>query len=44
LEASTGKRLNYQFQNATYIPGFRTVDVAIPQIKFMLTPSLFTSK
>jgi len=41
LQASTGKRINYQFQNATYIPGYRTVDVAIPQLSFTITPSAF---
>jgi hypothetical protein len=39
LEASIGHRLNYLFQNATYIPGYRTVDVSVPQLKFSLTPA-----
>lgn len=33
-----GRRLNYFFQNGTYITGFRTVDVAVPQLRLGLTP------
>jgi hypothetical protein len=39
LEASVGHRLGYLFQNADYIPGYRTVDVSVPQLKFSLTPA-----
>jgi hypothetical protein len=38
LEVSTGKRFNYLFQNGTYIPGFQTVDIAIPQLRLSVTP------
>lgn len=38
LQLSTGKRLNYLFQNGSYIPGFRTVDVSIPQLRMSLVP------
>lgn len=37
-QLSTGKRLNYLFQNGSFIPGFRTVDVSVPQLRFALTP------
>lgn len=38
LRVGDGRRLNYLFQNGTYIPGYRTVDVAVPQFRFTLTP------
>lgn len=40
LQLSTGKRLNYLFQNGSYIPGFRTVDVSVPQLRLAITPLL----
>jgi hypothetical protein len=39
LEASIGKRLNYLFQDDMFIPGYRTVDVSVPQLRFTLTPA-----
>lgn len=39
IEMSIGKRLNYLFQNATFLPGYRTVDVSIPQLRLTLTPA-----
>lgn len=38
LELGSGKRLNYLFQNGTFIPGFRTVDLPLPQLRFSLVP------
>ena len=38
LDVSWGRRINYLFQNATYLPGYRTVDVTIPQLRFSLSP------
>ena len=38
VEASIGHRLNYLFQNTTFIPGYRTVDLAVPALRFSLTP------
>lgn len=38
LEASTGKRLNYLFQNAKFFTGYRTVDVSLPQLRLSITP------
>ena len=38
LDVSWGRRINYLFQNATYLPGYRTVDVRIPQLRFSLSP------
>lgn len=37
-EASIGKRLNYLFQNALFIPDYRTVDVSIPQLRLGMSP------
>lgn len=39
LELSTGKRLNYLFQNATYLPDYRTVDLTVPQLRLSISPS-----
>jgi hypothetical protein len=44
LQASTGRRINYEFQNNFFIPGYRTVDVRIPQLTFSVTPAPFTVK
>jgi hypothetical protein len=38
VSARTGKRLNFQFQNGLYIPGFRTVDVPIPMLSLSISP------
>ena len=38
LDASWGRRINYLFQNGSYLPGYRTVDVRIPQLRLTLTP------
>lgn len=40
LELSTGKRLNYLFQNTQFIYGYRTVDVSIPQLRLGISPQL----
>jgi hypothetical protein len=40
IEASIGTRLNYLFQNAAFIPGYRTVDLAVPALRFAITPLL----
>jgi len=40
LEGSIGHRLNYLFQNATFLPGYRTVDVSVPSLRFAIAPSL----
>jgi hypothetical protein len=32
-QASSGRRLNYLFQNDTFIPEYRTVDVKVPQLR-----------
>lgn len=37
VDASWGKRLNYLFQNTTFID-YRTVDVAVPQLRLTLSP------
>jgi hypothetical protein len=37
LDASLGKRLNYLFQNTTFIE-YRTVDVVVPQLRLTLSP------
>jgi hypothetical protein len=39
LEASIGHRLSYLFQDATYIPGYRTVNLSVPELKFSITPA-----
>ncbi|MBC8086041.1 MAG: hypothetical protein H7Z40_02150 [Phycisphaerae bacterium] len=38
LDGSIGKRINFEFQNAEYLPSLRTVDVHIPRIRFSVTP------
>jgi hypothetical protein len=44
VELSGGKRLNYLFQNGTYIPGFNTVDVTVTELKFTITPPALRSR
>lgn len=39
VELSTGHRLNYLFQDNTFVPGYRTVDVAVPELRFSLSPA-----
>jgi hypothetical protein len=39
FELSWGKRINYLFQNAAYLPDYRTVDVSLRQLKVTVTPS-----
>ena len=38
LDASVGKRMNYLFQNTTWIDAYRTVDVNVPQLRLMVMP------
>lgn len=38
VEASTGQRLNYLFQNDRFVPDQRTVDVLIPQLRISVVP------
>ena len=38
LQVSTGRRLDYQFQNGSYIPGYHTVDIPLPEFRFSITP------
>jgi len=38
LDVSWGRRINYLFQNATFLPSYRTVDVRIPQLRLAFTP------
>ena len=40
VEASIGHRINYLFQNTTFIPGYRTVDLAVPALRFAITPTV----
>jgi hypothetical protein len=40
VEVSTGHRLNYLFQNATFIPGYRTVDLSVPALRLAITPAM----
>jgi len=40
LEGSIGHRLNYLFQNATFLPGYRTVDVSVPSLRFAIAPAV----
>jgi hypothetical protein len=39
VEASKGRRFNYLFQNNSYIPDLRTVDIDIPQLRVMFAPA-----
>lgn len=38
VTASLGNRINYLFQNLTYIRDFRTVDVRVPQFQLTVSP------
>lgn len=38
VELSSGRRLNYLFQNGTYIPGYHTVDVNVSELRVSITP------
>jgi hypothetical protein len=38
VEASIGKRRNYEFRNAEYLPAIRTVDVATPRLRVSFIP------
>jgi len=38
LDASWGTRLNYLFQNTTWIRDYRTVDIRIPQLQLVIAP------
>ena len=40
IEASIGHRINYLFQNTEFIPGYRTVDLAVPALRFAITPTI----
>jgi len=40
VEASIGHRINYLFQNTEFIPGYRTVDLAVPALRFAITPTI----
>ena len=42
-DLSVGTRLDYLFQNADYIPDYRTVDVPLLQLKFTVTPGIRTT-
>ncbi|MDQ6612225.1 MAG: capsule assembly Wzi family protein, partial [Gemmatimonadota bacterium] len=39
IDASIGKRINFEFQNATYLPNVRTVDIATPRLRIAVTPA-----
>lgn len=43
-EFSVGRRVNYLFQNATYIPDYRTVDVPFSSLGFSVRPSMKTRR
>jgi hypothetical protein len=40
LEGSIGHRLNYLFQNGQFIPGYRTVDLSVPSLRFAIAPAM----
>ena len=40
LEGGIGHRINYLFQNATYLPGYRTVDISVPTLRFAIAPAM----
>ncbi len=44
LEVSGGRRLNYLFQNGSYIPGFHTVDVTLSEVRVSITPLVNRSR
>ncbi|MEP6778602.1 MAG: hypothetical protein ABJC26_01840, partial [Gemmatimonadaceae bacterium] len=37
-DVSIGKRINFEFQNAFYLPNVRTVDIWTPRLRFSVTP------
>ena len=37
--ASVGKRLNYLFQNADFIPGYITTDLTVGHVALSLSPA-----
>jgi hypothetical protein len=40
VEGSIGHRINYLFQNATFIPEYRTVDISVPALRIAITPAI----
>jgi hypothetical protein len=40
IEAAIGHRINYLFQNGVFIPGYRTVDLSVPSLRFSITPAI----
>lgn len=38
LDGSIGRRINFEFQNAEYLPTLRTVDVNTPRLRLSITP------
>lgn len=40
IEGSMGHRLNYLFQNASFLPGYRTVDLSVPSLRFAVAPAV----
>ena len=40
LEGGIGHRLNYLFQNSAFLPGYRTVDVSVPSLRFAIAPAM----
>ncbi len=38
IALSAGKRLNYLFQNASFLAGYRTDDVSVAELSLTLTP------
>ena len=44
VELSGGKRINYLFQNGSYIPGFNTVDVTLSELRVSITPLVNRSR
>ena len=38
LDGSVGRRINFEFQNAEYLPTLRTVDVNTPRLRLSITP------
>lgn len=44
LEVSGGRRLNYLFQNGSYLPGYNTVDVTLSEVRVSITPLVNRSR
>jgi hypothetical protein len=40
VEGNIGHRINYLFQNGRFIPGYRTVDLSVPALRFAITPAI----